>query len=149
MYSHWSYTPLCNYWAGAMCAIVVTCTPSKRTCTNRRDRKNQRRRQSFFFVKCAPYYRCRRLVHLLAILWRKFCVFCQQKMSSLARVSHISWRVKIQEILTLWYLSLGERTKAVAARVVTDRQTHTHTHTHTHKLSTVILLCMCRGLIMS
>ena len=66
-------------------------------------------------------------------------IFCQQKMSSLARVSKknsMSFErnlfIEIHELTNYPYDTLvwGERIKSVATRVVTDRQTDRYTHTN-------------------
>ena len=78
-----------NYWAGIACGIVVTCTckPGKRMCINRRDCKTPKRRQSFF-CETLPVFPMSSLSVLGGELVKNiYCVFCQRKISSLARVS--------------------------------------------------------------
>ena len=84
-----------NYWAGATRGIVVTCTPSKHTCINRMRRPGTVKPKSQTEdSQTQPVFPMSSLSALAGKLVKNLCVFCQWKMSSLARASkqhHISW----------------------------------------------------------
>ena len=110
-----------HVWADAARAIAVTCTPSKRTC--RSETKEPKRRQSFVLwnVPLMPISS----LSVLASLSKTSSVDVKPR-PYLLNETFLAKSVS-QEIL-MNNTSLGEPTKAVAVRVVTDRKTHTKYH---------------------
>ena len=74
--------PLRNYWAGAARGIVAACTPLKRTCINRRDRKSQKaKKKTVAFCETLPVF---------PTCWRA----CQEHFFVSSKPSHGPWTIR-------------------------------------------------------